>query len=99
MHIMSTASFAESETTWEFETARALHPALVCFHITSVFLLRRVRRLRMHSLLRLSTPPVASFPELGACNFWFICFPNDIWSIKHPRSSLEYTQEGLRTYF
>ena len=30
----------------------------------------------------------------------YTCFPNDIlWSIKHPRSSLEYTQKGLRTYF
>ena len=28
-----------------------------------------------------------------------ICFPNDIlWSIKHLRSKLEYTQQGLRTY-
>ena len=62
MHIMSTASFAESETTRVFETARTFHPALVCFHITLVFLLRLVRRLRMRSLLRPSTPPVASLP-------------------------------------
>ena len=29
----------------------------------------------------------------------YICYPNDIlWSIKHLRSKLEYTQKGLRTY-
>ena len=39
-----------------------------------------------------------------ACNFW-VCgeirsYSNDIlWSIKHVRSKLEYTQKGMRTYF
>ena len=41
-------------------------------------------------------------PELSllfCIEFISICFPNDIlWSIKHLRSKLEYTQTGLRTY-
>ena len=40
MRILSTASFAEKEPTWAFQTARVFHPVAVCFNMTPGLLSR-----------------------------------------------------------